>query len=332
MLDERKTAILRAVVEEYIETAQPVGSSHIAPAVSVSSATVRNDMASLEQDGYLLQPHTSAGRIPTEKGYRYFVDRLSAPGPLGEAQSQQVGTFFASASNELERMLADTSRLLVDLTHYAAVVVGPQSKAATVRSFQLVSLTPRVVLAVVVLSNGAVERRTLEMGDEVGEEYLASATAHLAAHLMGRSLRDKAPALAPSGDAITDRVCDEAIRALATDNEVEPDNVFVGGAARMAAAFDAVDTVRRVLGILEQQYVVVTVLRDVLDRGLQVAIGSETGLEPLSSCSLVVAPYEVDGERGGTIGVLGPTRMNYSQALAAVAVVSQRLGHRLTEG
>jgi heat-inducible transcriptional repressor len=332
MLDERKAAILRAVVEEYIDTAQPVGSSHIAPAVNVSSATVRNDMAALEQDGYLLQPHTSAGRIPTEKGYRYFVDQLTIPGPLGEAQSQQVRTFFASASHELERMLADTSKLLVDLTHYAAVVVGPQAEAATVRSFQLVSLTPRVALAVLVLSNGAVERRTLEMGHDVGDEYLAAATAHLSSHLVGRPLRDRPPLLPPTGDALTDRVCDEAIRALDAPHAEEPDNVFVGGAARMASAFDAVDTVRRVLGILEQQYVVVTVLRDVLDRGLQVAIGSETGLETLSSCSLVVAHYEVDGEPAGTIGVLGPTRMNYPQALAAVAVVSQRLGRRLTEG
>src|SRR5438309_1525641 len=107
MLDERKAAILRAVVEEYIETAQPVGSGHIAPAVSVSSATVRNDMAVLEQEGYLLQPHTSAGRVPTEKGYRYFVDTLSGPGQLAGAQAQQVREFFAKAHGELEQMLHD---------------------------------------------------------------------------------------------------------------------------------------------------------------------------------------------------------------------------------
>jgi heat-inducible transcriptional repressor len=332
MLDERKAAILRAVVEEYIKTAQPVGSSHIAPAVSVSSATVRNEMAVLENDGYLLQPHTSAGRIPTDKGYRYFVDRLTGPGTLGEAQTQQVRYFFDSASNELERMLADTSKLLANLTQYAAVVVGPQAEAAVVRSFQLVGLTPRVALAVVVLSNGAVERRTLELPEDIGEERLAAVSAHVAANLLGRSLGDHGWELPTTGDGTTDEVAGEAVRALFADDDSEPDNVFVGGAARMTAAFDAVDTVRRVLGILEQQYVVVTVLRDVLDRGLQVAIGAETGLEPLSSCSLVVAPYEVDGEPAGTIGVLGPTRMDYPQALAAVALVSQRLGRRLTEG
>ncbi len=110
------------------------------------------------------------------------------------------------------------------------------------------------------------------------------------------------------------------------------EHVFVGGTARVAQAFDALETVRSVLGILEQQYVVVTLLRDVLDRGLHVAIGSETGVAPLAECALVVAPYEIDGERLGTIGVLGPTRMNYPQALAAVAVVSDRLSDRLAEG
>src|SRR3954462_10349599 len=118
-LDERKANILRAVVEEYIDTAQPVGSGHVAraPGVNVSSATVRNDMAVLEQEGYLVQPHTSAGRVPTEKGYRFFVDGLGSPGALGGAEAKQVGQFFAKAHGELEQMLSDTSRLLAGLTH-----------------------------------------------------------------------------------------------------------------------------------------------------------------------------------------------------------------------
>ena len=144
MLDERKAAILRAVVEEYIDTAQPVGSAHVvqAPGVQVSSATVRNDMATLEQEGYLRQPHTSAGRIPTEKGYRFFVDNLGAPAALRGTDAQQVRTFFEHAHVELEQMLQDTSSLLGDLTSYAGVVVGHTQHAdATVRSVQVVGLT-----------------------------------------------------------------------------------------------------------------------------------------------------------------------------------------------
>jgi heat-inducible transcriptional repressor len=330
MLDERKAIILRAVVEEYIETAQPVGSGHIAPAVNVSSATVRNDMVSLEQEGYLHQPHTSAGRVPTEKGYRYFVDSLTGPGHLRAGQAQQVRTFFDKAHGELEQMLHDTSRLLSDLTEHTAMIIGPPHEAATIRSVHVVGLGAGVALLVVVLSNGAVDKRTIDVGTDAGDDRLAAATAHLSTHLIGRTLAaiDEPPS---SGDARTDTVTAAAISSMRNASDGE-EQVFVGGASRMALAFDAVEKVREVLGILEQQYVVVTVLRDVLDRGLQVAIGTETGLEPLAECSLVVAPYEVEGEEAGTIGVLGPTRMNYPQALAAVAIVSKRLSRHLTEG
>ncbi|MGI8663744.1 MAG: heat-inducible transcriptional repressor HrcA [Acidimicrobiales bacterium] len=332
MLDERKAAILRAVVEEYIDTAQPVGSSHIAPPLNVSSATVRNEMAALESDGYLLQPHTSAGRVPTDKGYRWFVDTLAGPTPLGSGQVQQVRSFFAKAHGELEQMLHDTSRLLSDLTAHTAVVIGPQHEAAQVRSVQLVGLSAGVALVVAVLSNGSVEKRSITVGDGSGDERVGAATAHLSAQLIGRALSDGVTSGArPTGDAATDSIVDAALDALRTTPAGEPEHVFVGGASRMASAFDAVETVREVLGILEQQYVVVTVLRDVLDRGLHVAIGAETGFEPLAECSLVVAPYEVEGHEVGSIGVLGPTRMDYPQALAAVAVVSKRLSDHLTD-
>jgi heat-inducible transcriptional repressor len=333
MLDERKAAILRAVVEEYIETAQPVGSSHIAPPLNVSSATVRNDMATLEQDGYLLQPHTSAGRVPTEKGYRWFVDSLDGPATLGSAQVQQVRSFFNQAHGELEQMLHNTSKLLSDLSAHTAVVIGPPHEAAQVRSVQLVNLSAGVALVVAVLSNGSVEKRSITLPEDVGEERIGAATAHLSGQLIGRtlsSLQGAAPPL-PTGDAPLDSVVAASLDALRTGADTEPEHVFVGGASRMASAFDAVETVRQVLGILEQQYVVVTVLRDVLDRGLHVAIGTETGFEPLAECSLVVAPYSVDGEDAGSIGILGPTRMNYPQALAAVAVVSKRLSSHLTD-
>jgi heat-inducible transcriptional repressor len=332
MLDERKAAILRAVVEEYIETAQPVGSGSVAPQVKASSATVRNDMVLLEQEGYLLQPHTSAGRVPTDKGYRFFVDSIDAPAKLAAGEIQQVRSFFDTAHGELEHLLHDTTRLLSDLTHYAAVVIGPDHETSTIRSIQLVGLAPRVAIVVVVLSTGAIEKHSVDLAEDPGDERLGAATAHLGKSLLGVPAGNLPESLPPTGDAATDDVCAEALAAMRARDDDDGGSVFVGGTARMAGAFDAVDTVREVLSILEQQYVVVTVLRDVLDRGLQVAIGSETGLVPLAECSLVVSPYEVDGDSVGSIGVLGPTRMNYPQALAAVAVVSRRLGRRLTEG
>ena len=331
MLDERKTAILRAVVQEYITTAQPVGSTHVAnaPGVKVSSATVRNEMAVLEQEGYLAQPHTSAGRVPTDKGYRFFVDHMAEPGRLDVTAQRRVGDFFDTAHGALEELLHRTSNLLAQVTHHAAVVVGPRAESAVVRSVQVVGLSARIATVVAVLSNGAVESTQFDLPVEASDVRLAAASAHLQRHLGGRSL-EALGSVPDTGDRELDAVCTAAADALRPLRADEP--VFVGGAAAMANAFDAVDTVRSVLSTLEQQYVIVSLVRDIIDRGLSVAIGAEHGIEPLAACSVVVKPVVVDGERVGTVGVLGPTRMDYPQALATVEVVSDRLGRRLGDG
>jgi len=333
MLDDRKAAILQAVVQEFIETAQPVGSNRVARqrGLNVSPATVRNEMSVLEREGYLTQPHTSAGRIPTDKGYRFFVDQLTEVGALTSVKRQQVKAFFAHAHGELEQMLHDTSRLLSSLTDYAAVVVGPQHEAAFVRSVHLVDLGGRAAMAVLVFANGTVEKHTIELEPDDGSERVAAAGAHLNAHLVDRT-RAAATNIPASGDRKLDRLVGAVAKAVAAGEAGDGEQVFVGGASRMAAAFDAVDTVRSVLATLEQQYVIVSLLREVLDGALSVSIGAELGVAPLSECSLVVAPYAIEGEPAGTIGVLGPTRMNYPDAMAAVAVVSRRLGTRLSEG
>ncbi len=335
MLDDRKAAILRAVVKEYIDTAQPVGSAHVARigALNVSPATVRNEMAQLEREGFLAHPHTSAGRIPTDKGYRFFVDDLRAdPRTLGPAERAQVQEFFTRAHGELERMLQDTSRLLSNLTTYAALVVAPPHEGSSVRSVQIVPLGPRVAVAVAVLGNGGVEKATLELAEDTGDDVIAAATAHLSAHVVGRPLADDT-AVPSTGDPATDALVVSARQALWDHHDSEADQVFVGGAARMASTFEAVESVRQVLASLEQQYMLVSLLREALGEDqLTVAIGTEHGVDSLAECSIVVAPYEVDGSHAGTIGVLGPTRMNYPQAMAAVAIVSARLGRHLREG
>jgi heat-inducible transcriptional repressor len=331
-LDDRKAAILRALVEEYIDTGQPVGSGHVAkaPEVNVSSATVRNDMAALEADGFLRQPHTSAGRVPTEKGYRFFVDHLERPTGLAGNQAEQVRTFFDRAHGRLELMLQQTSHLLSELTQHTAVVVAPDVEAATIVSAQVVSLGPRVVLVLVVLSNGAVHKETIETAFDVSVMQCEAASSELSRVLTGHTLADPLPALKIEDRSVA-KLATLALTAFAPDTEGS-DHIYVDGASRVASAFDAVDTVSEVLTILEQQLIVVTLLRDVLDRGLSVAIGSETGFEPLSEAALVVAPYRIEGETAGSVGVLGPARMDYPQALAAVAVVSKRLSDRLSEG
>jgi len=333
-LDARKAAILNAVVNEYIGSAQPVGSQHVvdAPGVSVSSATVRSDMAALERDGYLTQPHTSAGRIPTDKGYRFFVDQLGGPGPLDPGGRHQVREFFDHAHGEIEEMLERTSGLLADLTDCTAMVVGPSHESAAVRSVQLVGLGHRLALVVVVLADGAVQKQSIELPEDADDAVVAEAGGRLAAHALGSPLAQVAPAASPGGNPVVDAVVASGVTALRALGEVDGhDQLFVGGSSRMAAAFDAVDTVRSVLTILEQQLVVVSLLRDILDTGLTVAIGTEHGVEPLASCAIVVMPVSVDGIEAGTIGLLGPTRMNYPLALAAARVVGDRLGERLGE-
>jgi heat-inducible transcriptional repressor len=184
-------------------------------------------------------------------------------------------------------------------------------------------------MIVAVLSNGSVDTQSIDLPPDTSDVRLAAVTAHLQRALIGSTL-DSQVSVSPSGDADVDLLADRALDALRRGGEDQP--VFVVGASSMARAFDAVDTVRMVLRTLEQQFVVVSLLRDILDRGLTVAIGAEHGVEPLASCSVVVAPVIVDGEQVGTVGVLGPTRMNYPRALATVGAVSEQLGKRLGDG
>jgi heat-inducible transcriptional repressor len=286
-------------------------------------------MAVLEQEGFLVQPHTSAGRIPTDKGYRFFVDHLASPNTLDSVVTRQIGDFFSAAHGRLEEMLYQTSDLLTRLTHNAAVVVGPKSEASAIRGAQLVRLSSTAATVVLVLGNGTVENEIVEIDDATTDATLSAASAHLAASLSGATLASLGP-IPPSDDPAVAALCTRAVAAIRTG--LTDDHVYVGGASTVAEAFEAVDVVRQVLQTLEQQVVVVSLVRDLVDRGMSVAIGVEHGVEPLSVCSVVVAPVIVDGERVGSVGVLGPTRMNYPRALATVDVVSERLGRRLGEG
>ena len=245
---------------------------------------------------------------------------------LDVARRQEVRRFFAEMHGEVEDLLGHTSGLLAHLTDYAAVVVGPGHDSSIIRSVQVVGLGPRVALLIVVLSDGAVEKTKLELPDDTAEAVLIAAASHMSASLCGCTLTrlGDVPATGDASLNTVTRVAEEGLSKLSASRE--PDNVFVGGSSSMASAFEAVGTVRSVLSILEQQLVVVSLIEDILDKGLSVAIGAEHGFEPLAPCALVVAPVSVEGEAAGTIGVLGPTRMRYQRALAAVQMVAERLG------
>ena len=271
-----------------------MGSQHVVDAagVNVSSATVRSDMAALEREGYLIQPHTSAGRIPTDKGYRFFVDHLGGPGSLDPGERQTVRRFFDHAHGEIEQMLEKTSTLLADLTDCTAMVVGPSHESAAIRSVQLVGLGSHLALLVVVLADGAVQKQTIELPEEADDALLADGRpAPRSPTSSGiRWPRWERPCPGPVTGGPTPSSRPVSARCAPCGGHGQSEQLFVGGSSRMAEAFDAVDTVRSVLTILEQQLVVVTLLRDILDTGLSVAIGAEHGIEPLASCAIVVMP------------------------------------------
>ena len=340
-LDERKAAVLRAIVEQYVDTAQPVGSQTVTntTGLGVSAATVRNEMSLLEREGYIAQPHPSAGRVPTDRGYRYYVDHLAGAGQLPATERRRIVEFFSSATLAMDQLLAQTSQLLAGVTAHAAVVVGPEPQAVVVRAANLVLLQPRVVLAVVVLSNGSVEkdvvrlrrrrlrrrRRRRQRALRAGSSPAAGSPTSPTARRRARRRRDRATASPRSSTRRASRC-----RPGSRTHQSEP--LYVGGASRLAAEHDAFVTTStaRLLELLEQHVVLASLMRELLGPGLTVSIGSENTSLDLRECSLVLAPYLVEGELAGTVGVLGPTRMDYRKAQAAVSAVSQQLGRQLS--
>lgn len=334
-LDARREQVLRAVIEEYISTAEPVGSQKIAQSrgLNVSSATVRNAMAALEREGFLAQPHTSAGRVPTDKGYRYFVDHLARVESLGPPHADTVSRFFAGAQAALDEILHETSQILSRITDHAALVVGPDAASATVIATQLVPLHPDLILAVAVLSNGAVERAVVKLDAPVADDVVGKASSALSQAAGNLALGDVGtPGRTGTRDAddLAKRAA-AALRELAGEKSGEP--VFVGGASHLAAEagdFATTDTASRLLELLEQQFLVVSLARGLIDQGMTVRIGSENEQVELRECSVILAPVSMGEGVAGTVGILGPTRMDYRRAIAAVATVSESLARHLS--
>ena len=264
-LDDRKAAILRAIVEQYVASAQPVGSSTVTRTadLGVSAATVRNEMSLLEREGYIAQPHTSAGRVPTDRGYRYYVDHLAGVTALAAPERRRIAEFFTTATMAMDELLLQTSQLLARVTDHAAVVVGPQSETVVIRGAHLALLQPRVALAVVILSNGAVEKQVVYLDEDISEADVAAASARLARTLDGRRLADLADLAGivddgPNESSVADRLARASHAALRTHvgaHSSEP--LYVGGASRIAAEQEAFSgpTVARLIELLEHHVV-----------------------------------------------------------------------------
>jgi heat-inducible transcriptional repressor len=336
VLDERKLTVLRAIVEDYVSTTEPVGSKSLVDRhhFDVSPATIRNDMAVLEEQGFIAQPHTSAGRIPTEKGYRLFVDRLSGVKPLSAAERRAIETFLAGAYS-LDDIVTRTVRLLVQLTRQVAVVQYPSLTRSTVRHIELVPLAPQRLLLVLITDSGRVEQRTVELPDPWDDAAVGHVGAVVNARLAGHKLSDAAAMVGDLGERIpaAQRANADAVFSalLATLVERNEEKIVFGGTANLAAQ-DFSKGLREVLEALEEQVVLMRLLGEATDpSALTVRIGSENQVEGLQATSVVSTGYGGDARPLAKLGVLGPTRMDYPGAMGAVRAVARYVGRILVE-
>jgi heat-inducible transcriptional repressor len=331
VLDDRKLAVLRAIVQDYVSTMEPVGSKSLVDRhhLDVSPATIRNDMAVLEEQGYITQPHTSAGRIPTDKGYRLFVDRLSGVKPLSTAERRAIETFLAGAY-DLDDVVMRTVRLLAQLTRQVAVVQYPSLIRSSVRHVELVPLAAKRLLLVLITDTGRVQQRTVELPAPIDDEAVTQLRAVLNACLDGRMLTEAALVVADLPERVqpSERPNAAAVFSVILESLVErhEEKIVVGGASNLTPA-DFSQGLREVLESLEEQVVLMRLLGESVDQSaVTVRIGAENPVAGLRSTSLVAAGYGTGDQAVARLGVLGPTRMDYPTAMAAVRAVARYVG------
>jgi heat-inducible transcriptional repressor len=338
VLDERKLDVLRAIVEDYVATHEPVGSKALVDRhnLGVSPATVRNDMAALEEEGYITQPHTSAGRIPTDAGYRLFVDKLSTVKPLTAAEKRAISTFLAGAV-DLDDVVRRTVRLLAQITRQVAIVQYPTLNRSTVRHIEVVTLSPHRLLLVLITSTGRIEQRIVEAAEDVPEQLVGDLRARLNQALAGQRLTDAAgtlgtlpDAFAPADRPMVAAVVSTLIETFADDGE---QRLAVGGAANLTRYGDDFERdVKPVLEALEEHVILLKLLGESTNpQTLTVRIGHENPYEELATTSVVATGYGSRTESLATLGIVGPTHMDYPSTMGAVRAVARYVSQILAE-
>jgi heat-inducible transcriptional repressor len=339
MVSERGLAVLRAIVQDYVASREPVGSKTIVDrhAFGVSAATIRNDMALLEEEELIAAPHTSSGRIPTDKGYRVFVDQLTDVRPLTPAQRHAIETFLGEA-NDLDELLARTVRLVAQLTNQLAVVQVPTFTSSRVRHVELVQLSPTRVLCILISDTGQVEQRLVELGGEVDEETLSSLRSRLNQTVAGLTLADAARALSGELDGADPRHADVMTTLAATLAEEastqRTERLVVAGAANLVRTEqDFSGSILGVIEAIEEQVVLLRLFGEMAadPHRIAVRIGRENAPFGLGETSVVSTAFSVPGRDVSRLGVVGPTRMDYSSSMASVRAVARYLSRALGE-
>jgi heat-inducible transcriptional repressor len=335
-MNSRKRGILQAVTDDYVSTAEPVGSRTISRKylTELSPATIRNEMADLEYEGYLEQPHTSAGRVPSEKGYRFYVDSLMRDRPLAIEDTQRVLAEYARRRGEIQSLSRAAAKVLAELANCAAVVLSPGMECGIIKHVQLVTINAADIMMMVLTSSGAIEHRLLSIENSLSQNDLDRVTAILNKHLRGlpfagltkHVIRDIRQELSAYSELVG-----QALEIL-TSSTMCPaeERVHTEGIANFLGQpeFKLIERARPVLRLLESQSHLLSMMSG--DRtGVNVRIGSENGLEELKECSIVTASYGQRGRAIGTIGVVGPTRMDYSKAIALVRFMAEGISELL---
>jgi len=337
VLDERKRRVLQAVTDDYIQTAEPVGSRNLARKynLGVSPATIRNEMADLEEEGYLHQPHTSAGRIPSDKGYRYYVDELMARWEPGPAERSAIYREVLAVRRAMEEMIHEAARLLARHTQYASMVAAPRLEASVFRRLDLVPLDETRVVAIVVADPGFVQHRIVELGRPVTQDQCDAMADRLNRRLLGVRYGDIGrDLLSGIREEVGHPELYDAVADLLTSGlgERDSDKVYLEGTLNILSQpeFRDIERARSLLAILEARDTLMQVLNYASRHsGTTVIIGQENPVPALQECSVVSATYRLGDEVIGAIGVLGPTRMDYSKAVGLVQYVADHLSEAL---
>ncbi|HCT80875.1 MAG TPA: heat-inducible transcriptional repressor HrcA [Micromonosporaceae bacterium] len=334
-LDERKLDVLRAIVEDYVATQEPVGSRALVErhSLGVSPATVRNDMAVLEEEGYIRQPHTSAGRVPTDRGYRLFVDRLSKVKPLSPAERRAIERFLLGAV-DLDDVVHRAVRLLAQLTRQVAVVQYPSLARSSVRHLELVPVSTTRMLVVMITDTGRVEQRIVELPEPTQVEEVESLTRLLNEKLVGIKLVDTPPLV----QALVEQTSKPAMSALAivlleTLVERHEERLALAGTANLTRfnSLDLAGSLRPILEALEEEVILLKLFDEVKAGSAIVRIGDENEVADLRTTSVVSTGYGPGSTVVGGLGVLGPTRMDYPGTIATVRAVARYVGDLLTQ-
>lgn len=330
MLSERQKMILSAIVDDYIRSAEPVGSRSISKRgdVAFSPATIRNEMSDLEELGYLEQPHTSAGRIPSEKGYRYYVDHLLTQGAVTRPDLNLMKTFFAERLQEMEQVIQQVASMLSGLTNYTSIVLGPEVFNTTLRMIQVVPLDEVSAVAIIVTSTGQVENKVFRIPPGVRMEEIEKFVRILNERLKGVPLFQlRSKIYTEISEELSKHVSgyDDLLKVfeevVVSDKQ---DRIFLAGSTNLLVQpeFKDVERVKSFLDLLEETPTLFKIIGSAPE-GLQVRIGSENTIAAINNCSLITATYAVDGKTLGTIGILGPTRMEYGKVIGILNHFSQ---------